>query len=87
MNPYKDTRVDDKFIRVFQENIDDEELIWHRDRKDRHVKVLKGNGWKLQYDDQLPFIMKENEVYYIKAYQYHRIIKGNNNLVLEILEK
>lgn len=88
MNPYDDKRVDDKkFIRVFEENVDSEELIWHRDKKDRVVRVLEGNSWKLQYDNQLPFEMVENEEYFIEAYQYHRIIKGRNNLVLEILEK
>lgn len=88
MNPYDDKRVDDKkFIRVFEENVDSEELIWHRDKKDRVVRVLEGNSWKLQYDNQLPFEMLENEEYFIEAYQYHRIIKGRKNLVLEILEK
>ena len=88
MNPYDDKRVDDKkFIRVFEENVDSEELIWHRDKKDRVVRVLEGNSWKLQYDNQLPFEMVKNEEYFIEAYQYHRIIKGRNNLVLEILEK
>ena len=88
MNPYDDQRVDDKkFIRVFNEDVNSEELIWHRDKTNRVVKVIEGNFWKLQYDNQLPFEMKENEEYFIEAYQYHRIIKGKNNLVLEILEK
>lgn len=88
VNPYVDQRVDDKkIIRVFNEDVNSEELIWHRDKKDRVVRVLEGNSWKLQYDNQLPFEMLENEEYFIEAYQYHRIIKGRNNLVLEILEK
>ena len=86
--PYKDKPLDTgRFLRKFDKDIDTSELIWHRDKKDRVVRVLEGNSWKLQYDDQLPFEMVKNEEYFIEAYQYHRIIKGRNNLVLEILEK
>ena len=88
MNPYRDDRLDvNQFIRVFEENIDDEELIWHRDRKNRVIKVLSGSDWKLQYDNELPFVMKMNEIYEIEAEQYHRVIKGKDKLVLEIREE
>lgn len=88
MNPYRDDkRNENQFIRVFEENVDDEELIWHRDRRNRVIKVLSGNDWKLQYDNELPFVMKMNEIYEIEAEQYHRVIKGKDKLVLEIREE
>ena len=88
MNPYIDERNSSKqFVRVFSEQVNNDELIWHRDRKDREVKVLDGVDWKLQYDNELPFIMRKDETYSIKAEQYHRILKGKDKLVLEITEK
>jgi len=35
------------FKRVFKQNIENKQLIWHKDRKDRTVKVIYGIGWKL----------------------------------------
>ena len=36
VNPYKDTLLEDgAFIRTFDKNLNEEELIWHRDKKDR----------------------------------------------------
>jgi quercetin dioxygenase-like cupin family protein len=88
VNPYKDVPFDENsFIRTFSESLDDEELIWHRDKKDREIRVLKGTGWFLQYDNQLPIEMIVGESYFIKAETYHRVIKRQNNLVLEIKEK
>ena len=34
--------------------IEERELIWHRDKESRTVHVLSGTGWKLQLDDKLP---------------------------------
>ena len=87
MNPYKDALLENRFIRTFSENVNEEELIWHRDRKDREIKVMDGMGWFLQYDNQLPIPMKIGETYFIKAETYHRILRGKNNLILEIKEK
>jgi len=62
-------------------------LIWHRDKKNRTIKVLAGNGWLLQHDNKLPEEMKMGEYYNIEAEKYHRLIKGNGNLILEIKEE
>lgn len=86
-NPYSDNQSVDGFIRVFDEAVDPMKLIWHRDRKDRSVHVLEGDGWLLQYDDALPIKLEQNKVYFIKAETYHRIIKGNGNLILKIVEE
>jgi hypothetical protein len=86
--PYKDTPLDyNRFVRKFYHSVESDELIWHRDKKNRTVKVLEGNGWFLQFEDKLPEEMKKNEVYRIEAETYHRIIKGKGNLILEIREE
>jgi hypothetical protein len=77
---------DKVFTRVFKQNIEDKQLIWHKDRKDRVVKVIWGTGWKLQYDNELPTELEIGQNYYIKKEQFHRLHKGNSELKLEIKE-
>jgi hypothetical protein len=74
------------FTRVFKQNVKKEQLIWHKDRKDRVVKVIYGTGWKLQMDNDLPFELELGQNYYIKKENFHRLHKGNSELKLEIKE-
>lgn len=88
MNPYADIKLEkNEWIRTFDVNTDDQEFIWHRDRKDREIEVLSGDGWKFQRDNEIPFNINKNNKFEIKAMTYHRIIKGNTNLVIKIKEK
>ena len=75
------------FLREFKETVKSEELVWHQDREDRIVKVIKSDGWRLQIDNQLPVTLQEGNKYYISAYEFHRIIKGSGKLVVEITKK
>jgi hypothetical protein len=70
------------FTRVFKQNVKKEQLIWHKDRKDRVVKVIYGTGWKLQMDNDLPFELELGQNYYIKKENFHRLHKGNSELKL-----
>ena len=54
MKPYKDS----SNIRVFSKEVDPMDLIWHTDLEDRLVEVVDGVGWKLQFDNELPFELK-----------------------------
>lgn len=74
------------FERVFSENVDTDELVWHRDRLDRHVHIEKNNGWLLQMDNELPKLMQEGRTYFIPKETYHRVIKGTGDLVIKIEE-
>lgn len=83
--PFRERSLGGKlFLREFRENVNSEELIWHRDREDRVIKVLESNGWKLQLDDQLPVLLKEGSTYNIPAYVYHRVIKGSGRLLIKV---
>ncbi len=85
--PYNDKPLDiGRFLRKFDKNIDPSELIWHRDKRTRIITVMGGEEWKLQYDNQLPITLEKNKQYKIEKESYHRIIKGNGTLVLEIEE-
>ena len=54
--PYTDLKVTPQcIVREFDQEIDPVELLWHRDDEDRVVEVLEcGEGWKFQYDNDLP---------------------------------
>ena len=85
MNPYKDiSTTSNKTVRVFTQDVDSHELVWHRDREDRIVRVLEGSGWKFQLDNNLPIQLNEGDVIHIPKYEYHRIIKGDTDLKVEL---
>ena len=87
MTPYQHYRLtDNSFRRVFNTGAHDHELVWHRDRKARLVKVIEGQGWKFQHDNGIPITMNPGDTIEIQAEQYHRIIKGNGKLVVEVTE-
>ena len=88
MKPYTDIEVTDEYIiREFGDNIDPIELIWHEDQEDRTIEVIEGNGWKFQFDEELPFELTENISFDIPRGYLHRIIKGSENLTIKIIKK
>jgi len=88
VNPYEDIILEDgAIIRTFAEGLNEEELVWHRDKNDREIAVLSGNGWQLQMDNQLPKEMRVGKLYHINKEEYHRLIKGEGTLKHKIWEK
>jgi hypothetical protein len=86
-SPYDDKKTNEfTKVRTFDNNVDENELKWHRDKNDRQVKILECNGWMLQLDNELPVIMEEGIEYFIPKEVFHRTIKGTGNLVVEIKE-
>ena len=79
-NPY----VDNGNIRTFDINQPATDYVWHRDQEDRTIKILEGEGWQLQIEDCLPFLLKLNQEVRIPKMVYHRLIKGYNTLKVEI---
>jgi hypothetical protein len=84
--PYTQNLKNGYIIRKFDTNIDVSELVWHRDKKDRVVEVVSGNGWKFQLDNHLPVELKEGMVLEIPKETFHRIGKGDTKLVIKIKE-
>lgn len=82
--PYDETITEGKKVRLFTESVDDNELKWHRDREDRLVEVIEGNGWELQFDNELPIKLKKGMSLIIPEGVYHRVIKGSGNLKVSI---
>ncbi len=84
MNPYQEIQQGEFTIRTFKKDVQDNELIWHRDKEDRVVRVVKGNGWQFQRADCLPILLNEGDIIQIKKEEWHRIIKGRTDLIVEI---
>lgn len=87
--PYKDWREEGSksFLREFSVNLSNSEFIWHRDKKDRIIEIMGGAGWKFQYDNKVPFELEEGMTILVKAYDFHRVIKGTTNLIVKITER
>ena len=78
--PYTDIGI----IRLFSSEVDSEELVWHRDKENRKVEVIEGEGWQFQFNGSLPFELTEGRKFDIPEGMYHRVIKGKTKLVLKI---
>jgi hypothetical protein len=85
--PYSEVLENDYVIREFSSDVNESELIWHRDKKTRKVTILQGEGWKIQMDNSLPETLEEGREYHIPKMEYHRLIKGTGNLLIQIKEK
>lgn len=72
--------------RTFKSGINEHELKWHFDERDRKVKVVKSNGWKIQFDNEIPKNLNEGDTLFIPKGVYHRVIKGNDELIVKIKE-
>lgn len=86
MVPYQQVTQDNIKTRKFTLDVDSEELVWHRDEKDRYVTILEGEGWEFQLDNELPLELKKGDCIFIPNQAYHRIIKGTTDLVIQIQE-
>jgi quercetin dioxygenase-like cupin family protein len=86
MKPYRQETFCNTIIREFDLDINPLELVWHRDKRDRIVEVLEGEGWEFQMDNELPQVLKKGDVMEIPKETYHRVKKGNTKLVIKIIE-
>lgn len=84
MFPFTETKRGKVLVREFSQDVDKMELIWHRDREDRTITILESKGWKLQMDNTLPVVLEEGRSYNIPKNTYHRVIKGEGKLILEL---
>ena len=82
--PFSEELIDNKLIRTFDPDVADEELVWHRDLEDRTIIVIESGGWGYQLDNQLPLPLEEGQELFIPKMLWHRVIKGNEKLVVQI---
>lgn len=84
--PYTQTREGNIIHRTFSKDVDTTELKWHKDQYDRKVTIIKSGGWKFQKDDELPFDLVDGDAVFIRKESWHRVIKGDGDLVILIEE-
>jgi hypothetical protein len=86
MTPYTQKIDNGKIFRTFSPDVEDEELKWHQDLKDRKVTIIESGDWSFQMEDSLPNKLQNAEQIFIPKFVWHRVIKGNSNLIVEIEE-
>ena len=84
--PFEQIEKEGKLIRTFSTDVDTEELMWHQDLKDRNVTVIEGNGWLFQMENELPIKLEDAKQIFIPKLAWHRVLKGNGRLIVEIEE-
>lgn len=84
--PFQQENINDKIRRTFSPDVDSNELKWHQDLNDRKVTVIEDGGWSFQIEDDLPNKLSVAEQIYIPKFVWHRVIKGEGTLVVEIQE-
>jgi hypothetical protein len=82
--PFTEEIKENCYIRSFNKDVNIEELVWHRDREDRLIECIGETNWKFQRDNELPICF--DKPIFIKAEIYHRLIKGNGDLILKIIK-
>jgi hypothetical protein len=80
--PFNEESIGETFIRTFNQDVDEFELVWHRDKEDRIVKSLSETNWMIQLDNELPRPL--TEMVFIPKGVYHRVIKGDGDLKVRL---
>lgn len=84
--PYTQIKEGNIIHRTFLKDVDALELKWHRDQYDRRVTIVKSGGWKFQRDNELPLKLSDGQSIFIPRESWHRVIKGDDDLILLIEE-
>ena len=84
--PFEQYIKEDKLVRVFTPEVPVDELKWHQDLRDRKVTVVEDGGWSFQMENNLPIKLLDTKEISIPKFAWHRVIKGEGNLIVEIEE-
>ena len=82
-NPYNEvSNGNNTYIREFSRDTDSSEFIWHRDKEDREVMLVEGDGWYIQMENELPRLMQKESLFKIPKEIWHRIINKNGTKLI-----
>ncbi len=84
--PYHQSTNNNVITRSFSRHVPLDELKWHRDEKDRVIKVLSGTNWFYQMDNSMPIKMTVGMEFFIPKNSWHRVIAGVDDLTIQIIE-
>lgn len=60
-------------------------LTWEVEDTDKIIIPLNENDWSIQFDNELPIQLTLESDFFIPKNTYHRLIKGSEDLVVEII--
>ncbi len=84
MLPFQEIKLsDNEFIRVFNQDTDSGEFMWHRDYENRIVESIGETDWLIQIDNELPKVISK---VFIPMGVYHRVIKGTGDLQIKLIK-
>ena len=86
MTPYTQQINEGKIYRTFSPDVDSDELKWHQDLKDRKVTIIENGGWSFQMDNSMPNKLSNAQQFFIPKFVWHRVIRGEGKLIVEIEE-
>jgi hypothetical protein len=84
--PFEQIKQDGKLVRAFRPDVDLDELKWHQDLTDRKVTIIESGGWSFQMEDNLPNKLSNAEQITIPKLVWHRVIRGEGILIVEMEE-
>ena len=90
MLPFKEKIIEENknFILVqrnFMSILSEEELNWHKDKEEREVFLVEGDGWYLQIENEIPILLQKGSIFKIPKETWHRIInKNGTNLIINV---
>ncbi len=85
--PYTQRASEGAIVRTFSGVLDDVELKWHRDARDREVTFLSGDGWSIQLEGGLPMRAAPGDTVTIPRDAWHRLLReGTSDLIVSIRE-
>jgi hypothetical protein len=84
---YESILSENTMIRGFSQSVPQPDLVWHRDRERRTIIVVEGHGWQFQRDNCLPELISEGDQITVNAGEYHRLIKGDSDLIVTIIKE
>ena len=76
------------YYRKFKSSLNEYDLLWHFDEEDRYISTDEDTNWCFQFDNELPFLIKKDEVIFIPKNVYHRLINKyhNQSLTLKVIK-
>jgi hypothetical protein len=84
--PFEQIKKEGILVRTFSTDVEEDELKWHQDLKDRKVTIIESNGWSFQMENELPIKLENAKQIFIPKLAWHRVLKGHGNLIVEIEE-
>ena len=71
-------------IRTFDNSLNENELVWHKDKEDRVIFPLHESDWKIQLDNDIPKELNPDNPIFIESKKFHRLIKGKGDLKVKV---